>query len=424
MSRSFAFVLPRFGEGIVGGAETLMGQLARALAARGDRVEVFTTCARDNRSWDNHFPAESSVQYGVLTHRFPVDGRNLEIWIPHQIAISQGRELTIDQQLEWLQQGVNSTELYAALVREAHRFERIFMGPYLFSTTFFASLAVPQKAALIPCLHDESYAYQPAIARMFELVGSCLFNSAPEGVLARRLYGPLSGGVVGMGFEPPTAIEREGLPAFFSDSKPYILYLGRKETGKNAQLLIDWFIAAKEFWLAALQNSATQFDEGEEEALLQLAELKLVIAGGGSFSDLNRPAAAERNDIVDLIEVSESEKLALLRDALCLAQLSTNESFSIVMYESWGVKTPVLMHSGCAVTRDAVEQSGGGLHCGSSAEFRESLFLLLAEPGLRESLGEQGFQYLLREFSWEAVLARFDAALESMATANSETKSV
>jgi len=54
--RRYAFVVPRFGEGIAGGAETLVGALARHLAQRGDRVEVFTTCARDNRTWENEFP--------------------------------------------------------------------------------------------------------------------------------------------------------------------------------------------------------------------------------------------------------------------------------------------------------------------------------------------------------------------------------
>jgi len=50
-SRRFCFVVPRFFEGIAGGAETLMGALALKLHERGDYVELLATCARDNRTW-------------------------------------------------------------------------------------------------------------------------------------------------------------------------------------------------------------------------------------------------------------------------------------------------------------------------------------------------------------------------------------
>ena len=47
---------PASGRGMVGGAETVMPEIAHGLAARGWDVEILTTCARDHFTWANEFP--------------------------------------------------------------------------------------------------------------------------------------------------------------------------------------------------------------------------------------------------------------------------------------------------------------------------------------------------------------------------------
>ena len=153
--RSYAFVVPRCKEGIAGGVETLMGQLAAKLHERGDTVEIFTTCAVDNRSWENELPEGPGTEYGVSLRRFPVDERNLDAWIPLQINISEGMNLTIEDELDWMMHGVSSKKMYEVLLEEADMYDAIFFGPYLFGTTFWGSLLRPDKSVLIPCLHDE-----------------------------------------------------------------------------------------------------------------------------------------------------------------------------------------------------------------------------------------------------------------------------
>src|SRR5262249_54733211 len=159
----------------------------------------------------------------------------------------------------------------------------------------------PSRSVLFPCLHDEAYAYVPAIGSLFRQVAGCLYNSAPERDLASHLYGSKPGGVVGMGFDPHPPGYAESLAPYFADAIPYLLYLGRKETGKNAQVVIDWFLDFK--------NSAPK------------QPLRLVICGGGSFRDLERPNAIGHPDIVDLTEVTEEEKHRLIRHTLALVQL-------------------------------------------------------------------------------------------------------
>ena len=61
-----AFVVPRYGDEVFGGAERAAQQLAERLHAwRGWQVEVLTTCALDYRSWENWYPEGASDLRGV-----------------------------------------------------------------------------------------------------------------------------------------------------------------------------------------------------------------------------------------------------------------------------------------------------------------------------------------------------------------------
>ena len=401
-SRRFAFVIPRYFDGIAGGAETLMGNIAARLKARGDRVEIWATCAKDNRTWANECAPGVSEVNGLPLHRFPVDPRNLDTWIPIQLALHDGQKISTDDQLTRMAESVNSKSLYEHIARHAPEFDALFFGPYLFGTTFWGSLIAPEKSLLFPCLHDEPDAYQDVIASMFRQVRGCLFNSAPEMELAQSLYGEIPGRVVGMGFDMPNDSHVAGIEPYFSDSSPYILYLGRKETAKKVHILIDYFVEAK------------------SQGLIP-HEVKLAILGGGSFADLHRPEVLSRSDVVDLPHVSERDKQRLLHHALYLCQPSTNESFSIVIMEAWMVGTPVVVHAACPVTRHHVEESTGGLYFSSVHDLAGITRYFLSDPEVRVRHAEAGTTYVAREYAWSAVLERFDAALEGLFGKNEET---
>jgi glycosyltransferase involved in cell wall biosynthesis len=392
---TYVFVLPRFGKGIVGGAEHLAGSLARKLRDQGAHVEVLTTCARDNRTWENYFDAGDSIEEGLIIRRFPVESRDLDTWIPLQIKISEGMKLSLEEQLEWMTHSVNSFALYEYIQRHAHTFDALFFAPYLFGTTFWGALIAPQRSVLIPCLHDEHYAYTDVIRALFREVGCALFNCEPERELAEQLYGTIVGGSVGMGFEPEPCESLPEILPFFQEDFPYLLYVGRKETGKGAHELIDKFIAAK------------------QECLID-EHLKLVIVGGGSFSDLHRPEALERNDVIDLAPVTEEEKRSLLRFATALVQPSRNESFSIVLMESWMVETPVIVHAGCPVTKHHCVAAGGGLYYASLSDFAAVVSELATNASLRNQLGIAGRSYVEKAYSWDAVLERFHRVMEEI----------
>jgi glycosyltransferase involved in cell wall biosynthesis len=221
--------------------------------------------------------------------------------------------------------------------------------------------------------------------------------------LARSLYGDIPGGVVGMGFDMPSDSEAAQLEPYFSEPSPYILYLGRKEMGKNVHVLIDYFCKAKD--LGAIDK-----------------DVRLVVLGGGSFEDLYRSETLQRGDVIDLPHLSERDKQRVVKHALYLCQPSLNESFSIVLMEAWMMKAPVVVHGECAVTKHHVVESAGGLYFSSMEDLVGVTRFMLENPMERGDLARRGAQYVAQQFSWEAALHRFDHVMTQMS--NFEGQSV
>ena len=388
--KSLAVVLPRYGKSLGGGAETLASNLAYQLASRKlvEKLEVWTTCALDHRTWENHFPQGESIEQGLIIRRFAVDERDLEVFIKHEIAQANAQQLSVSEQLDWLSQGVNSRALYQHIEAEGKNFDLILFAPYLFPTSFWGALVHPERSVIIPCLHDEHYAYNSIFYYLFSKVQGLIFNAKPEGDLAKKLYKipdlPEKSAVVGMGFEPLKQLaEPEKLPI----EKPYLLYSGRKEQGKNLDLLIRYFCEYRE-----------KFPE---------TDLQLAMIGSGEVSFLDELPEA----VIDLGFVSEEEKHALMKNAVALCQPSVNESFSIVLMEAWQHQTPVIVHADCAVTADHARTSGGGLYFANSPEFSAILQELHEDSGLRDALGRAGCEYVQNEYNWDAVVERFVKAI-------------
>jgi glycosyltransferase involved in cell wall biosynthesis len=381
----------------MGGAETLCAELAQLLVNSGDRVEILTTCARDNRSWTNELEPGSFSDMGLAGRRFEVDERNLESWIPNQIAIAEGMRLPLEKQLDWMAESVNSSDLYRYIADKGDRFDLMFFAPYLFGTTFWGSMIHPQRSVLIPCLHDESYAYTEVVGHMMRSVRGCIFNADEEQDLCQRLFGRVPGEVVGMPFGE---LEELSLKPYFESDFPYLLYLGRKETGKGVHILLDHFVA------------------GKERGLLP-DHLKLVIVGGGDFSDLHRPQYLERDDVVDLAYLKETDKRRVIQFSTAFVQPSANESFSIVLMESWLMSKPALVSADSQVMRGHVVRSGGGLYYRTVEDFCSAAIKLVEDRELAEALGSAGKRYVLSTYSHEQVRRRLYDAIDMFASSDS-----
>lgn len=371
-----AIIVPRYGEEIVGGAETLARTLAEYVVQQGWQVTVLTTCAHDHHSWENHFSARKTTLNQVEVLRFPV--ANWDATAHHQLnyQLSQQFSLTYAEQLRWLETGPHSPELYAYLQANLTEFEVIFALPYLSTIVQYAAWIAPKKTILLPCLHEELYAFMEPVRLLLAAVRAVLFLSPEEQAFAvdglvLRLENTA---VIGMGLNNPP----EPIPTIATPDTPYLLLVSRLEPAKNLAILYEYV--------------QRYVEEG--------GKLQLQILGTGSFTPPDHHAFQLRGYL------PHGEKLAWARSALATCQPSLMESFSIVIMESWQMGRPVLVNKGCAVTSGHVRRSGGGFTFATYKDFANAIDWLQNHPAEAEQMGSRGQAYVAAHYRWPIIFEK------------------
>ena len=386
-----AFVCPRLaGEGAVGGAETLLKNLALHAAARGIAVDFLTTCAQSHFTWENTLPPGTKQMEGMTVHFFPVDERDVGTFLRIQQNIDRGRSVPEADELLWLKNGVNSAALLRHLEQHASEYRAILLGPYLFGLTWFTALAHPERSLLVPCLHDEPFAKLACMKRLFAETAGCLFNSQAERELAGELfrYPDAKARIVGMGLDafdadPAAFAKRHNLSA------PYVLYSGRREPLKGTPLICDYMHAFRE-------------RTGRD--------VKVVFTGSGN---IDAPAGLWPH-IFDAGFVSEQEKHEAMAGAVAFLHPSVNESFGIVLLEAFLARTPGLVHAKSRVLVSQCKAANAGLWFRHYPDFETQLLYLLDNPEARAALGARGREFVAREYAWPAIERKFFAALDAL----------
>ena len=396
-----ALVTPWFGRELIGGAERHAWELAHALAAAGADVDVLSTCCRSfNDDWATNFHRSGTAGLGERLRllRFRVDSRDRVAFGRVTAALTSLPQITLrgdyvplderDARV-FVGESINSRAMHAYLREHAGTYDAVLFMPYLYGTTLSILPQVAEKAFLIPCLHDEAYAYLDPVRTCVAQARGILFNSLGEEETAAAIYGPgiyAKSRVVGEAVEPvPPPRSQMRVGGFAPNRSRYVLYLGRQVATKN----IDFLIAAYELFRE--RRAATS--------------LQLVLAG---------PTHLSRSDdgIVDLGPVNEDAKSALLTYARALAQPSVHESFSRAVYESWFARRPVFVHGGCRATARAVEDSGGGW-IGSTLDEWARMFAELDESSddTVDAVGQRGWAAALDSGTWDVVARRVLDAL-------------
>jgi glycosyltransferase involved in cell wall biosynthesis len=385
-----AFVTPWYGPDAPGGAEALARGTAEHLCRRGLPVEVLTTCARDIYSdWGrDHYRSGTESVNGVPVRRFPVrPNRDRQAFDAINVRLMAGGTVSPADEEIFIREMINSPALMDYIAAHGEDYVFLFVS-YMFGTTYWGVQACPEQSWLVPCLHDESYAYMAIYRDMFAKAKGVLFLSRPERDLARRLY-PIANKpayLVGAGVDTDYAGDAAAFRLAFGIEGPFILYAGRKDAAKNVPLLIEY---------------VRRYRQSQE------SDLKLVLAGGGALLGETAPAAS----VCDLGRISRRELFDAYAAALALCQPSMYESFSYVLMESWVAGTPALVYEPCAVTTDFVRQANGGLYFSDYDEFEACVNVLLARPALREQLGAQGRAYVREHFAWDVVAESYAGLL-------------
>jgi glycosyltransferase involved in cell wall biosynthesis len=383
------FVPPRYGTDVVGGAESVMRELAHELAGRGWEVDVLTTCARDHFTWENVYPAGVEDVDGVTVRRFPAvisTPRAERAALNGKIVT--GQPLTLVEQERWMNDDVRIPELFHYLLDHNERYRALVFGPYLFWPAYACGQVDPFRTILMPCLHDEAEAYLDIFQPFFASVRGLWFLSEPEQALATRVFRHLSDNrVVGSGLHVPTAYDPERFRAKYGIEGRFVLYAGRRENGKNWKQLLDGFAAA-----------VTRGD----------VPLSLVTMGHGVVDP--PPAIADR--VVDLGFLPDEDRDDAFAAADAYIQPSRYESFSRTIMEAWLAGTLVLANGGSEVNRWHCEHSGAGLIYDDDLEFEQCLRFVSESPDAAADLAAAGRKYVLDRYTWPAVLEGIEASID------------
>jgi glycosyltransferase involved in cell wall biosynthesis len=386
--RRIALVSNRFGEGVAGGAELVLGELGQGLRERGWEVDVVSSAARDLYTWENEFPEGESIEEGLRVLRFRADyDKSSRDRRRVGNRIGAGADVPLQDQYRWMNAGVRVPGMYEYLVDNAADYRAVVLAPYGFWTTFACAQVAPERTILLPCLHDEPEAYLEIYRPIFEGSRGLWFQTEPELEVARRIFDlPPRVTVIGSGIRPPAGYDAEDFRRRHSLPAEFALFAGRREWGKG--------------WPELLR--------GLEHANGVLPRpLPLVTCGVGELGPV--PAGLR---VIDVGYLSDQERSDAMAAATVYLQPSAVESFSRTIMEAWLAGTPVVANAASAVVSWHCRRSQAGFVYRDRYELAESLRLLQEQPELGRVMAERGRRYVVENYRWEQVLERVEGTLE------------
>jgi glycosyltransferase involved in cell wall biosynthesis len=415
-----AFIVQRYGTEILGGSEYHCRLIAERLVPK-HQVEVLTTCAQDYVTWKNEYPEGSDRVRGVTVRRFAnARTRDIHAFNRYSEWIFNNAH-TREHEVEWLrQQGPWCPALLEYLERNHQQYDVLIFFTYLYAPTVLGSRIAPHKSILVPTAHDEPAIHLEIYRELFGLPAGIAYNTEVERRFLTTHFSirAIEEETIGCGVELPQAQDYPRDPASSQASDadeqtgteeeaiddasptfrphlaqrgsmfrrrhrlhgPFALYGGRIDPGKGCEELIEYF--------------STYVKEGGEASLV-LMGVKLM-------------PLPEEPFIRFAGRLSDQERVHALEAATIVVVPSPYESLSLLALESFAVGTPVLANARSEVLVEHCRKSNAGLYYADRDEFSECLRLLVADHGLRASLGRQGREYVRTNYRWDVILAKYE----------------
>lgn len=186
-------------------------------------------------------------------------------------------------------------------------------------------------------------------------------------------------------FVPDAEPSREPRP----QERPYLLFVGRLEKAKGLQSLIPRLDA--------------------------FPGVDLLVVGDGSHAAALRALAAGRPRVRFLGHLPSQAIDPLYRHAIAIVMPGRGyETFGMVALEAFRQGTPIVARN-VGPLPEILEQSGGGIGFDEDDDLARAIARLVAEPGLRDRLGEAGRRALGQHWSESAHLGRYFELIATIA---------
>lgn len=387
MKEKIAFVCQRYGLEVNGGAELLCRQLAEKLKGIYD-VEVYTTCAMDYVTWDNHYKEGIEMLNGVTVRRYATSvSRNQKQFVHISEKVYTNPNHTDAEELEWIEkQGPVCQKLLNDIANKHKDYKAVLFMTYLY---YLSAKGLPMNlpnAILIPTLHDEPPIYLRYYDKVFEAAKGFIWQTPEELEFAERRFPQIKGkpGVIGgAGVDVPDT-ELPELPDSLKGQR-YIVYAGRIDESKGCKELFEYFERYKQ---------------------THRNDVKLVLMGK-TVMDIPKS-----RDVIYLGFATDEMKLSVIRSAIALVLFSKFESLSIVVLESMTMGRPVLVNGQCEVLKGHCIRSNAGLCFEDYPEFAAMLNWLLEHDAEYEVMRENGKRYVEVNYQWNVIIDKISGMID------------
>lgn len=387
LEKKIGFVIPWFGWNIPGGAESELREVVLHLHEMGQPVEIITTCVEKFASdWNVNFYKPGLInEKQIDIRRFKVRKRDTKAFDAVNYKLINKIPISEDEENTFIKEMINSPDMYKYIEEHKDEYVAFVFIPYMFGTTYFGVKAAPEKAVLIPCFHDEAYFHMNIFKEMYSKVAGIIYNAAPEKILTEANYDlnpNVKQIVMGIGMDTSQTGDGIRFRKKYGINENFILYAGRKDVGKNVNTLLEYFDEYKK------RNNN---------------DIHLVLIGGG---EMEIPSGC-KDCVHDLGFVDIQDKYDAYAAATVLCQPSHNESFSLVIMESWLAKRPVLVCEECAVTTNFVKESNGGLWFKDYFDFEGAVNFYWNNIEFADLMGHNGREYVLNNFDWNVIVEKY-----------------
>ena len=374
-----AFVVQRYGENIVGGAEYFTRLVAERMS-RYHEIEVLTTCAADYHFWKNEYPEGLDMQNGIRIHRFMnASKRNPKKHNKIQDAVYYSAH-SISDEISWInEQGPNCPKLIEYISEKQDKYDCFVFFTFRYYPSYYGIKEVDNKSLIVPFAENDPALDLTTTREIFEASKGIIYCTPEEKRLIERKVDIATGiksDIIGCGIEIPEIIVSNTKPG---DLK-YVLYIGRIEGSKGCYQLFEYYLRL--------------INEYPDLPTLFLAGLDAI--------------EIPKNDKIKYLGfISEDEKYSLLSGAEFLIMPSPYESFSLVTLESMGCGTPVLVNGECDVLKGHCLRSNAGLWYQSYEEFRECFRFLCSNDQIKDKMSENGKKYVSKNYSWDIIEKKY-----------------
>ncbi len=412
MRKKIGIIVQRYGKQINGGAESHARMIAERLSEQFN-ITVLTSCAINYHTWQSELPEGETYEENIRILRFKserkltkkedeyISRKIRKRHLPQKLYKWLGKpswwyklfpdaEVKDEDHFKWLgTQGPFTPDL----IEYIKEYRDDYIAFVFFTAVYYPAamgiLTVPEKSILVPLMHDEPAAYFEVFKIVMSKVKWILFNTLAEQRFCENLF-PIQYAkkkVVAVGIDlPDTEIDTNVLTAFHI-RQPYIIYIGRVDTYKGCNTLIQYF---NEF---ILQTNST---------------LLLVLVGNNMMTLLST------SSVIVTGFVSDREKEQLLKQAEALVIPSDFESLSLALLESFACKVPVIANGKTEVLKDHINESGGGWCYHDQKEFFSILTSVTNNTFQNKLKGEQGLEYIKSNYSWKGVMESYMEAIHDV----------